>query len=77
MPHRRKDRPIESVELKITFKADRATAEAIRKTIPSATARSGACVVRIEGEQPGEVADKAREVLEKIRKLTEPSKGFN
>jgi len=70
------DRPIESVELRISFRADRATAEAIKRMIPSAVLRNGVCVLKIEGEQPGDVADKAREILEKIRGMAGPSKGF-
>jgi hypothetical protein len=44
--------------------------------IPSAVLRNGVCVLKIEGEQPGDVADKAREILEKIRGMAGPSKGF-
>lgn len=74
---RKPDRPIESVELRISFRADRATAETIRRVIPSAVLRNGVCVLKIEGEQPGDVADKAREILEKIRSVAGTSKGFN
>jgi hypothetical protein len=70
------DRPIESVELRISFRAGRTTAEAIKRTIPAAVLRNGTCVLKIEGEQPGDVADKAREILEKIRRVAGPSKGF-
>jgi hypothetical protein len=66
-PRRRQGKPVESVALKITFRADRETAAKIREKVPSAKFRQGSCEVRIEGEQPGEVAEKAREVLEKIR----------
>ena len=70
-PRRRPDRPIESVELKITFRADRATSARIKEVFPSAVLRNGACELRIEGEQPGEVADKARVALEKLRTAVE------
>jgi hypothetical protein len=33
--------------------------------------------LKVEGEQPGDVAGKAREVLEKIRGVAGTSKGFN
>jgi hypothetical protein len=55
------------VALKITFRADRETTEKIKKAVPSAIVRNGACEVRIEGEQPGEVAERAKELLDKIR----------
>ncbi len=74
--HPRTARPIESVELKITFRADRATAAKIKQAIPSAVIRNGSCEVRVEGEQPGEVADKAREMLEKLRAIVEAPKEF-
>jgi len=38
--------------------------------------RNGVCVLKIEGEQPGDVAEKGREVLEKIRSMAGLSKGF-
>ena len=67
MPRRRQDRPIESVELKITFRSDRGTTGRIKEVIPDAVVRGGVCEVRIEGEQPSDVAEKARAILEKIR----------
>jgi hypothetical protein len=63
------DRPIQFVELKIAFRADKKTADAIRKSFPSAKSRSGLCEVKIEAEGPAEVAEKARELLEKIRSV--------
>ena len=75
-PNRRQDRPIESVELKISFKASREAAARIREFFPSAVVRNGACVVTLKGEQPGEVGDKARELLEKVRELIESPKGL-
>lgn len=68
-PRRRRDRPIESVELKITFRGDRETNLRIRDLVPSAMIKGNVCEVRIEGEQPGEVAEGARVILEKIRTL--------
>jgi hypothetical protein len=66
-PRRKPDRPIESVALKITFRADRETTEKIKAAIPGAIVRGGVCEVRIEAEQPGEVAEKAKLLLERIR----------
>jgi hypothetical protein len=66
--HRPKpDRPIRFVELKIAFRADRRTTVSIRQSLPSAKLRNGLCEVKIQSEQPMEVAEKARELLEKIR----------
>jgi hypothetical protein len=66
---RRQPRPIESVELKIAFKADRETAARIKRAVPSAVLRGGGCEVVIEGTETEEVADSARDLLEKLRKL--------
>ncbi len=70
------DRPIESVELRITFRTDRATAAKIRESIPGAVLRNGGCEVKVEGEEPGEVAERAREILEKLRGVVQAPKGF-
>jgi hypothetical protein len=66
-PRQRRDRPIESVALKIVFRADAETIRKIKEKIPAASIRGSSCEVRIEGEQPGEVAEKAKEILEKLR----------
>lgn len=66
-----KDRPIEAVELRIEFRADKAKSAAITSAIPYAEVRGNACVMKIKGSDPGEVAEKAREVLEVIRGLAE------
>lgn len=66
-PRRRPDRPIESVALKVVFRASRETAERVREVVPSARFRQGSCEVKLEGETPGEVAEMAKAVLEKIR----------
>ena len=66
-PRPRPDRPIESVALKIRFRTDRETTAKIKELVPSAVVRGGVCEVRIEAEQPSEVAEQARVLLEKIR----------
>ena len=63
----RQDRPIESLALKITFRADREAAARIRDLIPTAQFRGGVCRVELEAKEPGEMAEKAREVLGKLR----------
>jgi hypothetical protein len=67
LPRRSRGRPIESVALKITFKADKETTAKIRGAIPSAVGRKGGCEVNIEAEHPNDVAEKAKVILEKIR----------
>jgi len=76
LPRRRRDRPIASVELRISFRPDKKSMEAMKSLIPGSALKSGAYVVKVRGEQPAEVADRAREVLEKVRSLTAASKGF-
>jgi len=64
---RRRDRPIESLALKIAFRADRGSAARIRELLPSARVRGGVCSVELEAKEPAEMAEKARVVLEKLR----------
>ena len=66
-PRRRPARPIESVSLKITFKAGRREAAKIREAIPSAVVRGDACEVRIDAREPAELAEHARVLLEKLK----------
>ncbi len=65
------DRPIQFVELKIAFGADEKTLVAIRQSFPSAKERNGLCEVKIESDRPAGVADKAKELLEKIRSVAQ------
>jgi hypothetical protein len=67
LPRPRHDRPIESVELSVVFRTDRRTAERIKDLVPSVSLRSSGCEVVIKGENPGEVAEKAKEILDKVR----------
>jgi hypothetical protein len=64
---RKQDSPIESVELKISFRPDKATWTKVKEAVPLAVLRNGACEIKIEGEHPAEVEEKARVVLEKLR----------
>jgi len=64
---RRRDRPIESLALKITFRADRDSASRVKRLIPSARVSGGVCRIELEAKEPAEMAEKAREVLEKLR----------
>jgi hypothetical protein len=66
-PRRSRDRPVESVALKMTFAADRETRDRIRKACPSAVFRGGRCEVELQGALPEEVAAKARALLDAIR----------
>jgi len=71
-PRRRQDSPIESVELKISVRADRDTSRRIKEEIPSAVVRRGTCEVKIRAEKPGDVMDAAKAVLEKLRAIERP-----
>jgi len=72
----RQDRPIESLALKIAFRTDGESAVRIRELLPSARVRGGVCRVELQAKEPSEMAEKAREVLEKLRGVTQNSKGF-
>lgn len=67
MARRKPDRPIQSASLKITFRGSREELARIRGAVPSAITRAGVCEVTIDAEQPAEVAEKARALLEKLR----------
>jgi hypothetical protein len=66
-PRRRRDSPIESVALKISLRADGDTTAKIKELIPSVRVRGGVCQVSIEAEEPAEVAEKAKALLERLR----------
>ncbi len=68
-PRRRQGRPIEAVELRISFRANRETSIKIREAIPYAKIRGGICEVRIQAEEPSAVAERAKEVLERVRTI--------
>jgi len=68
---RSRDNPIESVALKLTFRADRKTSALVKRSIPAAVIRKGACEIKIEGSLPEEVAAKAKEVLERVHAISE------
>jgi len=65
----RQDRPIESLALRIDFRADGESAARIRELLPSVQVRGGVCRVELEAKEPAEMAEKAREVLEKLRAI--------
>jgi hypothetical protein len=48
----------------------------IKKSIPSAVLKSGGCEIRVDGEEPGEVAERAREILEILSGIPEAQKGY-
>ena len=66
----RQDRPIESLALRIAFRADRESAARIRELLPSVQVRGGFCRVELEAREPAEMAEKAKEILEKLRAIT-------
>ena len=66
-PRRSRDRPIESVALRISLRADEARTAKIREAVPSVQVRGGVCHLSIEAEDPAEVAEKAKVLLEKLR----------
>jgi hypothetical protein len=68
--------PIESVELRVSIRADRATAERIRELFPSAKVRNGSCELKVVGERPADVAAKAEEMMQKLRGVVASPKDF-
>ena len=66
-PRRRQGSPVESVTLRITFEGTGKELSGIRRAIPSAVAREGGCEVTIRAATPEAVAERARELLERLR----------
>ncbi len=66
-PRRKPDRPIESVSLKVSFRAGREETAKIKRAIPTAVVREGVCEVRMDAVEPSEVEEKAKALLEKLR----------
>jgi len=75
-PRPRHDRPIESVRLRISFRTGRNVAERIKELVPAASLRRNGCEIAIEGQSPSEVADKAKEMLEKVRTVVDSSESI-
>lgn len=73
---RRASEPVESVELTVSIKADRATAERIKELVPSAKVKSGSCELKVVGERPADVAQRAEEIMEKLRVVFGSPKDF-
>ncbi len=71
---RSQDRPIKSVELRITFRADRATLARLRSVLQSAVMSRGTLEFKIIGEHPAEVEEKAKAVLETLRSVVRDKK---
>ena len=73
---RRIRKPVESVELKVAIRADRATAEKIMALLPSAKVRNGTCEFKVVGERPADVASEAEEMMQKLRAVVSAPKDF-
>ena len=71
-----KRNPIESVELRVSIRADRETSDRIRQLFPSARARNGGIELKVTGEKPSDVAARAEEMLLKLREAVAVPKGF-
>jgi hypothetical protein len=64
-------RPVRHAELRVSFAASREEFAKIREAVPSAVLKRGTCVVVIEGGEPFDVADRARDLLERVRVAVE------
>jgi hypothetical protein len=51
-------------------------AERIKELVPAASLRRNGCEIAIEGQSPSEVADKAKEMLEKVRTVVDSSESI-
>lgn len=73
---RERNDPVESVELRISIRADRATAQRIKNIIPSARLKGGSCELKVAGERPADVAQRAEEMMERLREVINSPKDF-
>ena len=73
---RKRSDPIESVELTVSIRANKAMAGKIKELVPSAKVRSGSCELKLMGERPAEVAQRAEEIMEKLREVLSSPKDF-
>ncbi len=68
--------PIESVELQVVIKADKATLERIKVSVPAAVLSKGGCLIVLDGESPADVARMAKETFEKVDMATKKPERF-
>ena len=73
---RKASEPVEFVELTVSIRADRATAERIRELVPKARVKRGSCELKVVGERPADVAQRAEEMMEKLRDVVGSPKDF-
>jgi hypothetical protein len=66
---RKPGKPISSVELKVSLRIGKGSAEKVRELVPEAKIVPGGCVLQFRGDDPGAVADETQAVLEKLRPL--------
>jgi hypothetical protein len=71
-PKQRRDRPIESVALKIALKVNAEATERIWEAVPSARSKRGVVEIAIQGATPAEVAEGAKKLLEALRAGARP-----
>ena len=72
----RRSKPIERVELRVTFRAGEAEASSIKAEYPSARKTGGTVSVKIVGDDPLEVAEKARDLAERVKNMSVRPQGF-
>ena len=76
MPRSRRARPIESVELRVAITSESATAERLKGFYPAGKTKDGVFELTLKGEAPSDVAAAARDLLERVKLATAPSKDF-
>ncbi len=69
-----RDKPIRHVELRVSIKADPATVSELKKRHLGAKATRGGIVIKLSGDDPGDVSASAKELLEEVRRASFSSK---
>jgi hypothetical protein len=73
---RRQGSPVRSVYLTVSFRSTKGQASELKSFVPALTFRNGVCKVRIATKSTKEAAENARELLERVREIVKPAKGF-
>ena len=74
-PRRKQGKPIQSVVLRVGFSADRRTLSRIKKAVPGARWQRGELEVSLDTAGPAEMADKTKELSDRVRGALEGGEG--
>jgi hypothetical protein len=71
LSRQKQGKPIESVELKVIFRADRKTLLRIKTAVPEATWKEGKLEMSVKGEGQTKVLEETKSLSDRVRKAVE------